>query len=193
MPMTHIFLFIGTIMVVGIVTIIQNRLKLCNHIRMLNHYRYICKELSDKTNLNHARGVFSKEASWVLSNTDVIIDIIKPSSSDSISDLKNYIVYNKSIGINDNSTRLTREIYSWISQIENKRYNVTLQLFNPFIWFYRGIESILMIVAGYPIKQFYPGFDFESNPWKVVKLVFTIVSGLSSIIGFYLTANSDPT
>ena len=185
--MIYIFLFIGTIMIIGIMTIIRDLFKLHNHIRMLNHYHYICDELSNKTNPNRTREDFSKEALWVLSNTDVIIDIIKPSFSSSISELKSYIVYNKSIGINDYSTRLTREIVSWISQIERKSKNVALQLPNPFILFYRGIESVLMIVFGYPIKQFNSGFDYNSKPWKVVTLLFTMISGLSSIIGLYIT------
>ena len=66
MTMIYIFLFIGTIMIIGIMTIIRDLFKLHNHIRMLNHYHYICDELSNKTNPNRTREDFSKEALWVL-------------------------------------------------------------------------------------------------------------------------------
>ncbi len=155
-------------------------------IERLAEYLDIVNSLSNKTSSPKVEDI-TKEAMWVLSNTDLILDIVKPAYPSSIHELKSYIVVNNSIGINDYSTKLSREIISWVSKIDRERLDTRWQLANPFILFYRGIELVTKIVLGYPIKQFNPNFDYDSKPWKAVNLVFTIVSGLSSIIGLYLT------
>ena len=190
MTTTQIIIIIGSILVLGIINIIRSGIKLYDQVLVLGNYLDIVNQLSNKTS-SKGRADISQEALWVLSNTDVIDEIVKPSYHSSIHGLMNNIVVNNSIGINTYSTRLSREVVSWVSKLERKKRDIKGQLANPFVCFYRGIELITMIVIGYPIKQFNPNFDYDSKPWKAVNLVFSIVSGLSSIIGLYLTIKSN--
>ena len=186
MTTTQFCILIASILVLGFINIIRSGIKLYDQILVLGNYLDIVNQLSNKTRSNKSTDI-SQEALWVLSNTDVIDEIVKPSYNSSIHELKNNIVFNNSIGINAYSTRLSREIVSWVSKLERKKKTIKGQLANPFVWFYRGIELITMIVIGYPIQQFNPNFDYDSKSWKAVNLIFTIVSGLSSIIGLYIT------
>lgn len=181
-----IIIIICSISALGIFNIILSIYKMLNMISKLGEYLGIVNNLSNKTRSRKEEDI-SEEALWVLSNTDVILDIVKSDDYiDSIIELNNYIVNNNSIGIGHCSPKLSREIISWIKKIEREQLATKWQLANPFIWFYRGIELVLKIVLGYPIKQFNPNFDYNGRPWKVVSLIFTLASGLSSIVGLYL-------
>lgn len=160
-----------------------------NNIIKLDEFLGIVNSLSNKTKSKKQQDI-SDEALWVLSNTDIILDIVKPKGSNSIDNLRSYIIVNNSIGIENYSTWLSREIVSWISEIDHKRASAKWQLANPFIWFYSGVELVLMIVLGFPIKKFNPDFDYNGKHWKYVSLIFTVLSGLSSIIGFYFTIHN---
>lgn len=186
MSTTHIVILFCSILALGILNIIINLFKLLKQIMKLGEYLDIVNALSNKTSRNNREDI-SEEALWVLSNTDVIEAIVNPPLINPIHELKNCVIANNSIGIHSTSTKLSREVVSWISKIDHKRSSMRWQLLNPFTWFYRGIELILMIVVGYLIKQFKPDFDFDGKPWKVVSLIFTIVSGLSSIAGLWLS------
>jgi len=186
MTITHFCILIGSILALGFINIIRSGIKLYDQILVLGNYLDIVNRLSNKTSSKKITDI-TQEALWVLSNTDVIDEIVKPSYHSSIHGLMNNIVVNNSIGINLYSTRLSREIVSWVSKLERKKKTIKGQLANPFVWFYRGIELITMIVIGYPIQKFNPSFDYDSKSWKAVNLVFSIVSGLSSIVGLYIT------
>ena len=186
MTTTHIVILLCSVLALGILNIIINLFKMLKQIMKMGNYLDIVNALSTKTS-RESREDISDEALWVLSNTDIIEGIVNPPLVNPIHELKNCIVANNSIGIHSTSTRLSREVISWISKIDHKRSSMRWQLLNPFTWFYRGVELLLMVVLGYPIKQFNPDFDFEGKPWKVVSLVFTIVSGLSSIVGLWFS------
>ena len=186
MTTSLIIIVFCSILVLGILNIVINLFKLLNQNLKLVKYLDIVNALSTKTSRN-SREDITEEALWVLSNTDVIEQIVAPPIVNPIHELKNNVVANNSIGIHSTSTRLSREIVSWIARIDHKRSSMRWQLLNPFTWFYRGVELILMIVVGYPIKQFNPDFDFEGKPWKLVSLLFTLISGFSSIAGLWYT------
>ena len=127
MTTTHIIIIVCSILVLGILHIFISMYKMMSKIGKLGEYLDVVNSLSNKTSYSKVEDI-TEEAMWVLSNTDLILDIVKPSYPSSIHELKSYIVVNNSIGINNYSTKLGREIVSWVSKIDRERLAIRWQL-----------------------------------------------------------------
>ena len=69
------------------------------------------------------------------------------------------------------------------AKIYEKRRNKHYWYFtNPFTLFYQGVELVLIILFGYPIKKIDADFDFEGKAWRIIVGVISFVGGIASIV-----------
>lgn len=58
-----------------------------------------------------------------------------------------------------------------------------LMLLNPFIWFYRGVEVLILIVLGYFVKN--DTIVYRGKFWNTLNLIISLLGGIASIIGLF--------
>jgi len=66
-------------------------------------------------------------------------------------------------------------------ELKEKEKRTLTQLFNPFIWFYRGVERIMYITFGYLITKINANFDFENKTWRFINAIISFLGGLAGI------------
>lgn len=71
-----------------------------------------------------------------------------------------------------------------LNQLEKIKKSTRLQLLNPFIWFYRGVEVLSYIILGYFINT--GSIEYRGKAWNAFNTIFTLITGFATLIGLYL-------
>lgn len=176
-------LIIIVILFSGIINIIVSLVRVNKQEALLNVYINTVLTLLERVRKGED---FSKEAVYILSNTEEVAEIEDAYFYSKVYDLKGDITRMDTYAIERTCQTLTTESISWFSRLEKRGKAIRWHFANPFIWFYKGIELILYIVFGYFIKTVNPKYDFHSKRWKGFNTIFSIVSGIASIVAMIL-------
>ena len=176
-------LIIIAILVFGIISIIVSLVKVNKQKTLLDVYVNTVLNLLEKIEKGQN---YSKEAVYILSKTEDVAKIEDAYLYSKVYDLKIDITRRDLFSIEQTCQKLIAESIVWASNLDKQERAIKWQFANPFTWFYKGVELVLLIVFGYFIKKFNPSFNFEGKGWKVFNIIFSIVSGAASIIALIL-------
>ena len=184
--MNILLLTVCSVLLLGIINIIIEKIRCKNKKRLVTDYANAVANLADKVNRNVDYG---NEAIYILSVTDDVAKIENAALYSNVLRLNSEISNRNTFAIRQECQTLASEIIVWLSRLNKFSKNITWQFFNPFIWFYKGIELVVFVVFGYFIKFINPSFDFEGKGWKTFNTVFSLVSGAASIIALIIELN----
>ena len=177
-----LFLF-GTLAILGLVNI-------CFEIkRIRTQVDYVGRFVTKVDELNRTLSTQEDPTdaiSYILANYNEVSNVIGEDASNMpVHRLGTALSYFHSV-----DPRLLIQIVAERVEFEGKKErqvsSVKRQLWNPFIWLYRGVEFVMGIVFGYIIHKFDPKFNPESNTaWKIINTVVAFVGSLFSIISYF--------
>lgn len=154
---------------------------------LVNAYYMIVTNLPEKIKNQED---YSNDAVWILQNTKKMAKAINASMYSAVWGLKREITNHNKIGISHECRQIGSDGIVWMSDLDAARRGIKLQLLNPFIWFYRGIELVTYIVFGYLIRVVNPTYDFKNKVWIWFNTIFSLASGLASILSYVITVKN---
>lgn len=94
--------------------------------------------------------------------------------------IRNSNTYN----IENEVSKVFRNAPAALRQLSIAKRNTLLQLANPFIWFYCGIEVLSFIVLGYFVNT--GSIEYRGKAWNTFNIFFSLITGIATLVGFYL-------
>ena len=150
---------------------------------MLIYYLKEVNKFYDKFKKNKDN---SAEVNEILKYSSKISDIMGEDIYDCpCSKLKTAIKYQRTFEIDDIVHNIMCNIPETEHRLEEQKSTIKMQLLNPFIWFYRGVEWITTFVLGYFVKT--GVMTYKGKIWNAINSLVTFLSALVAIIEFALT------
>lgn len=180
--MTAAITILFTILILGVVHIIydiicitRQELKVKEFIQILQ--KFIAKHKANKDNSN--------EVAIIMAHGEDISNLMEEDEYNSpIIAIQCQIRNNITFTIEDEVRKVFCNAPQAMKRFNDNKRATYLQLFNPFIWFYRGVEVLSYIVLGYFVNT--GTIEYRGKAWNAFNTFFTLLTGLATLIGFYL-------
>ena len=127
----------------------------------------------------------SKEVFYILRNSEDISEYLDETEYDmpvldlSVA-LKNQNYYN----LKDIVHRIFSNFPEFEKNNQREIQRCIRYLLNPFIWFYKGVETISFFIFGYFIHL--GTIKVPSTGWNIFNTIFSLLAGAASIIGLFI-------
>lgn len=166
--------------VYDIICIKRQELKVEEFIQILQ--KFIAKHKANKDN--------SHEAVIIMAHGEDVSNIMEEDEYNSpIVAIQCQIRNNITFTIEDEVRKVYCNAPHAMKRLNDNKRATYLQLFNPFIWFYRGIEVLSYIVLGYFVNT--GTIEYRGKAWNSFNTFFTLITGVATLIGFYLQVTSE--
>lgn len=127
----------------------------------------------------------SREVHYILRNSEDVSKYMDESVYDMpVLDLFGDLKYQRYYNLKAIAHRIYSNFPKFEKNNQKEIQRSTRYLFNPFIWFYKGVEAISFFIFGYFIHL--GTIKVPSVGWNIFNTVFSLLAGAASIISLWI-------
>lgn len=177
--MIYYIIAIIILLLLGIGSILYEMRQIRSQINMINLYINTVNTFFDKFKHNADN---SFEVGQILKYSDEIHQLLDRGFESPAYKLYSELRDNITFAIEDTVREINYISPSRILELQKDFSSVRNQLWNPFIWFYKGIEVISWIVLGYFVEN--GTLEYRGKFWNALNALFSLLASICTVIEF---------
>lgn len=180
--MTTTITILVAILNLGVVHIIYDIICITRQEQKVEEFIQILQKFIAKHKVNKDN---SKEVAIIMAHGEDISNIMEEDEYNSpIIAIQCQIRNNNTYSIEDEVRKVYCNAPQAMKRLSDNKRATYIQLINPFIWFYRGVEVLSYIVLGYFVNT--GTIEYRGKAWNTFNTFFTLITGIATLVGLYL-------
>lgn len=180
--MTTTIIVLVAILILGVVHIIYDIICITRQEQKVEEFTQILQKFIAKHKANKDN---SKEVAIIMAHGEDISRIMGEDEYNSpVIAIQCQIRNNITFSIEDEVRKVYCNAPQAMKRLSDNKRATYIQMINPFIWFYRGVEVLSYIMLGYFVNT--GTIEYRGKAWNAFNTFFTLLTGIATLVGLYL-------